>query len=108
MDSLVIYPPFSDEQMRDLTKTHVGLFVDGKEQGRGMIIKVDLCPADERYSVIIEIDLSEYKSCTLGYNEKQKRWVIIDEYILDELWQETMVIGAVEVRHIIPEVYAGQ
>lgn len=108
MDPLVICPPFSDEQMHDLKKTHVGLFIDGEERGRGMIISLDLCPADKRYSVTIEIDFSEYKSCVLGYDEKERGWVITDEYVLDETWRKAMTTGILEVRHTIPVIYAGQ
>lgn len=108
MDSSLICPPFTKEEIRHLTRTHVGLFIDGEEKRRGMIIGVNLAPADATYSVIIEIDFSEYESCVLGYSEEQKNWVIIDKYVFDDLWRKTMTTGLVEVRRTVPKEYDGQ
>ncbi|OGZ18235.1 MAG: hypothetical protein A2494_01855 [Candidatus Lloydbacteria bacterium RIFOXYC12_FULL_46_25] len=108
MDSSLIHPPFSKDQILHLTRTHVGLFIDGEEKRRGMIIGVNLAPADIEYSVIIEIDFSEYESCVLGYSDEQKNWVIIDKYVFDDLWRKTMTTGVVEVKRTIPATYDGQ
>lgn len=79
MDTLSIYPPFSEDDVHELMKTPVAIFMDGEEKNRGMVISVNLYPTDKRYSVILDIDFSEYEGCTLGFIKETNSWIFTEE-----------------------------
>ena len=101
MNAPSIQSPTSDEHIHVLMKNPVALFIDDHEEKRGMVINIDLSPSDKTYSAILEIDLSEYESCTLGFIEEQKIWVSIEKDA-SGTWCRDTNSRAIDIRRAAP------
>lgn len=105
MSLSLIYPPFSEEQIGVLIGAPVALYVDGHEEKRGAIIGINLHPSDEQYSVILEIEFSEYEGCTLGFIEGWRKWVPVEQDA-PRTWCHKIKPLIIDIRHISSAIYS--